>query len=38
VLIAEAGYWLIGIHTVAALYHHYVVRDNALLIMKPERK
>jgi cytochrome b561 len=38
ILIAQAGYWLIGIHTVAALYHHYVIRDNALVIIKPERK
>lgn len=34
---ATIGYWLIGIHTAAALYHHYVLRDNALLIIKPER-
>ena len=36
-LAATIGYWLIGIHTAAALYHHYVLRDNAMLIMKPER-
>lgn len=30
-----AGYFLIGLHTVAALYHHYVVRDNTLLRMLP---
>lgn len=29
------GYFLIGLHTVAALYHHYVVRDNTLLRMLP---
>ena len=36
-LAGTIGYWLIGIHTAAALYHHYVLRDNALLIMKPQR-
>lgn len=25
------GYWLIGLHAVAGLYHHYVKRDNALV-------
>ena len=29
------GYWLIGLHAVAGLYHHYVVRDNTLLRMMP---
>lgn len=32
------GYFLIGLHTVAALYHHYIVRDNTLTRMLPERK
>ncbi len=27
---ATAGYFLIGLHAVAALYHHYVVKDNTL--------
>lgn len=27
------GYWLIGLHAVGALFHHYVVRDNTLLRM-----
>lgn len=31
------GYWLIGLHAVAGLYHHYVVRDNTLLRMLPKR-
>jgi len=31
------GYWLIGLHAVASLYHHYVVRDNTLLRMMPKR-
>jgi cytochrome b561 len=24
------GYWLIGLHAAAALFHHYVLRDNTL--------
>ena len=28
--IATAGYFLIGLHSLAALYHHYLVRDNTL--------
>ena len=31
------GYWLIGLHALAGLYHHYVVRDNTLLRMMPKR-
>ncbi|PWB31515.1 cytochrome B [Pseudomonas sp. SDI] len=30
------GYWLIGLHALAGLYHHYVVRDNTLLRMLPK--
>ena len=30
-----AGYFLIGLHAVAALYHHYVKHDNTLLRMLP---
>lgn len=33
----KAGYALIGLHTVAALFHHYVIRDNTLLRMLPRR-
>lgn len=29
------GYWLIGLHAVAGLYHHWVRRDNTLLRMLP---
>lgn len=29
------GYFLIGLHAAAALYHHYVVWDNTLLRMLP---
>ncbi len=34
-LIANTGYYLIGLHAAAALFHHYVLRDNALLRMMP---
>lgn len=32
------GYYLIGLHAVAALYHRYIVRDNTLTRMLPEQK
>lgn len=28
------GYWLIGLHAVAALIHHYILRDNLLFRMR----
>ncbi|WP_019557917.1 cytochrome b [Thiomicrorhabdus arctica] len=31
------GYWLIGLHATAALFHHYVLKDNTLLRMLPKR-
>ena len=33
--IGSWGYWLIGLHALAGLYHHYVQRDNTLLRMLP---
>lgn len=33
--VGQAGYFLIGLHTVAALYHHYFMRDNTLRRMLP---
>lgn len=33
--IAEIGYYLIGLHAVAGLFHHYFARDNTLLRMLP---
>jgi len=33
--IAEVGYYLLGLHTLAALYHHYLVKDNTLRRMLP---
>lgn len=35
--IARIGYGLIGVHAAAALFHHYVVRDNTLARMLPLR-
>ena len=35
--IGTIGYYLIGIHVVAALFHHYFLRDNTLLRMLPWR-
>ncbi|MBV8657403.1 MAG: cytochrome b [Burkholderiales bacterium] len=36
--VATCGYALIGLHAAAALFHHYVVRDNTLLRMLPARQ
>lgn len=33
--VGAVGYWLIGIHAVAALFHHYVLRDRTLQHMSP---
>ncbi len=35
--LATAGYFLIGLHVVAALYHQFVKRDNTLKLMLPGR-
>ena len=35
--IAVAGYWLIGLHALAALYHHHVRHDDTLLRMTFKR-
>lgn len=32
------GYFLIGLHAAAALFHHYLFRDNTLLRILPSRK
>lgn len=34
--IGEIGYYLIGLHACAALYHHFFQRDNTVLNMLPE--
>jgi superoxide oxidase len=36
--IGQTGYFLIGLHAVMALFHHYIVRDNTLLRMLPGRR
>ena len=33
--VGTIGYYLIGVHAAAALYHHYFMRDNTLLRMLP---
>ncbi len=33
--LAPLGYWLIGLHALAALFHHYFLRDNTLRRMMP---
>lgn len=35
--IGTAGYYLIGGHAAAALYHHYIKKDNTLIRMLPNR-
>jgi len=37
-LIANTGYFVVGLHAAAALFHHYVMRDNTLFRMLPWRK
>jgi cytochrome b561 len=36
--VGTMGYFLIGLHAVAAFYHHYIVRDNTLTRILPERE
>lgn len=36
--IGTVGYYLIGAHAAAALFHHYVMRDNTMLRMLPARR
>ncbi|OHC83258.1 MAG: cytochrome B [Sideroxydans sp. RIFOXYB12_FULL_59_6] len=36
--VGSSGYFLIGAHFVAALYHHLIVRDNTMTRMLPEKK
>ncbi|MFY2735983.1 cytochrome b561 [Pseudocitrobacter sp. RIT415] len=38
ILLANIGYWLIGLHALAALAHHYVWKDNTLLRMMPRKR
>ena len=34
-VMGQAGYALVGLHAEAALWHHYVIRDNTLALMWP---
>ncbi len=36
--IGSTGYFLIGVHAAASLFHHYILRDNTLTRMLPGRK
>jgi cytochrome b561 len=36
--IGTVGYYLVGLHAAAALFHHYFRRDNTLLRMLPQRR
>jgi len=36
-VVGTLGYYLIGLHTVAALAHHYILRDGVLARMLPSR-
>lgn len=36
--LAPLGYWLIGLHALAALFHHYFIKDDTLLRMMPSRR
>lgn len=36
--VGTAGYFLIGLHALAGLYHHYFAKDDTLLRMLPERR
>lgn len=37
-VIARTGYLVIGLHAAAALFHHYVWKDNTLLRMMPGKR
>jgi len=32
------GYWLIGLHAAASLFHHYILKDGLLARMRPAHK
>lgn len=36
-LVGTLGYWLIGLHAAAGLFHHFIRRDNTLTRMLPGR-
>lgn len=36
--VGEIGYFVIALHAIAALFHHYIIKDNTLLRMLPSKK
>ena len=36
--VGNVGYYLIGLHSVATLFHHYFKRDNTIVRMLPRKK
>ncbi|MCU5775558.1 cytochrome b561 [Erwiniaceae bacterium BAC15a-03b] len=36
--LAPLGYYLIALHSIAALFHHYLLKDNTLLRMMPVKR
>jgi len=36
--VASIGYFLVGLHALAALFHHYIVKDDTLRRMLPNRR
>jgi cytochrome b561 len=36
--VGTIGYFLIGAHALAALFHHFITHDNTLLRMLPKRQ
>ncbi len=37
-VVGSTGFFLIGLHAAAALFHHFIQRDNTLVRMLPRRK
>lgn len=37
-IVGTAGYYLVAIHTLAALFHHYILRDSTITRMLPNKK
>jgi cytochrome b561 len=37
-VIGTLGYYMVGLHAVAALFHHYFVKDNTLVRMLPQKR
>ncbi|TQI80579.1 cytochrome b561 [Serratia fonticola] len=36
-VIANVGYFIVGLHAAAAIFHHYIMRDNTLVRMLPKK-